>query len=120
MTFNLTYLFLAVLIYLSLLFLIAYATEHGKVSKRVINHPLTYVLSLGVYATSWSYYGSVGFAETQGYAFLTVYLGVTGFYSMNALDFVFWAVASLLLVRLLKTDSPRLWIPLGIVDPNAW
>lgn len=77
MTFNLTYLFLAVVVYLSLLFLIAFATEHGKISRRIVRHPITYVLSLGVYATSWSYYGSVGFAETQGYTFLTVYLGVT-------------------------------------------
>ncbi len=77
MTFNLTHLFLAVVGYLSLLFLIAYATERGKVPKRIVRHPLTYVLSLGVYATSWSYYGSVGFAKTQGYTFLAVYLGVT-------------------------------------------
>ncbi len=77
MTFSLTYLFLAVIGYLSLLFLLAYATELGKVPKRIIYHPLTYVLSLGVYATSWSYYGSVGFAESQGYNFLAVYVGVT-------------------------------------------
>ncbi len=77
MTFNLTHLFLATLAYLSLLFLIAYATEHGRIPGRIARHPATYVLSLGVYATSWSYYGSVGFAQTNGYAFLTVYLGVT-------------------------------------------
>ncbi len=77
MTFNLTYLFLAVVCYLSLLFLLAYATEKGRIPKRIIHHPLTYVLSLGVYATSWSYYGSVGFAESEGYTFLAVYLGVT-------------------------------------------
>ena len=77
MTFSLTYLFLAVVCYLSLLFLLAYATEKGKIPKRIIRHPLTYVLSLGVYATSWSYYGSVGFAESEGYTFLAVYLGVT-------------------------------------------
>lgn len=77
MTFSLTYLFLAVIAYLSLLFLLAYATELGKVPKRIIYHPVTYVLSLGVYATSWSYYGSVGFAESQGYSFLAVYVGAT-------------------------------------------
>ena len=77
MTFNLTYLFLAVVCYLLLLFLLAYATEHGKIPKRIVRHPLTYVLSLGVYATSWSYYGSVGFAESEGFTFLAVYLGVT-------------------------------------------
>jgi hypothetical protein len=43
----------------------------------VVRHPLTYALSLGVYATSWTYSGSVGFARSQGYAFLTIYLGVT-------------------------------------------
>ncbi len=83
MTFSLTYLFLAVVVYLSLLFLIAYATEHGRIPSRVARHPATYVLSLGVYATSWSYYGSVGFAETQGYTFLTVYLGVTIAFAMT-------------------------------------
>jgi len=77
MTISLTYLFFAVIGYLSLLFLLAYATDRGKIPKRVIYHPATYVLSLGVYATSWSYYGSVGFAESQGYSFLAVYLGVT-------------------------------------------
>ena len=77
MTYSLNYLFLAIVVYLLLLFLIAYATEHGLIPSRVARHPATYVLSLGVYATSWSYYGSVGFAETQGYTFLTIYLGVT-------------------------------------------
>jgi len=45
--------------------------------KRLVSHPLVYCLSLGVYATSWTYYGSVGLADTSGYAFLTIYLGVT-------------------------------------------
>jgi len=30
------------------------------------------------FTTSWTYYGSVGLADTSGYAFLTIYLGVTG------------------------------------------
>ncbi len=77
MTFNLSFIFLAVIVYLSLLFFIAYATESGRIPSRLARHPLTYVLSLGVYATSWSYYGSVGFAQSQGFTFLTIYLGVT-------------------------------------------
>ena len=77
MTFDLWILFLAGVVYLLVLFLIAYAAERGVIPSRVARHPLTYVLSLGVYATSWSYYGSVGFAQTQGYNFLTIYLGVT-------------------------------------------
>src|SRR3990167_3852652 len=77
MTFDLWILFLAGVAYLLILFLIAYAAERGWIPSAVARHPLTYVLSLGVYATSWSYYGSVGFALGQGYNFLTIYLGVT-------------------------------------------
>ncbi|HEY0722092.1 MAG TPA: ATP-binding protein [Gammaproteobacteria bacterium] len=77
MTIELWQLFLAALAYLLLLFLIAYATERGWLPRRLISHPLVYVLSLGVYATSWSFYGSVGFAASHGYNFLTIYLGVT-------------------------------------------
>lgn len=77
MKFELGTLFAASFIYLGLLFLIAYAAERGWFPSRMVRHPLTYVLSLGVYATTWTYYGSVGFAQSQGYNFLTIYLGVT-------------------------------------------
>ena len=63
--------------YLGLLFFIAHATENGWLPDALVHHPLVYALGLGVYATSWSFYGSVGFAQTQGYNFLTIYLGVT-------------------------------------------
>jgi 4-amino-4-deoxy-L-arabinose transferase-like glycosyltransferase len=43
------------------------------------------------------------------------YLALTGFYSMNAFDLVFWAVAALLVARLVRTDDVRLWRPLGLV-----
>ncbi len=66
------------LVYLGLLFLIAHATDAGWLPTRLVSNPLVYSLSLGVYATSWTYYGSVGLADTSGYAFLTIYLGVTG------------------------------------------
>jgi len=77
MSFELWQLFVAGVAYLLLLFLIAYAAEHGWLPQRLAHHPLTYTLSLGVYATSWSFYGSVGFAQSEGYNFLTIYLGVT-------------------------------------------
>jgi PAS domain S-box-containing protein len=76
-TIELWQLFLVGIGYLLLLFLIAYAADNGKLPAHWARHPLTYVLSLGVYATSWSFYGSVGFAASQGYNFLTIYLGVT-------------------------------------------
>ncbi len=77
MTYDLELLFGASICYLLLLFFIAYITDSGIVPERWIKHPLVYILSLGVYATSWSFYGSVGFAEREGFQFLTIYLGVT-------------------------------------------
>ena len=65
------------LLYLGLLFLIAHFTDRGRIPARWISHPLTYTLSLGVYATSWSYYGSVGFAHHNGLMYLTIYIGAT-------------------------------------------
>jgi Na+/proline symporter/signal transduction histidine kinase len=70
-------LFAAGMAYLGLLFLIAHVTDKGLIPERWVRHPAVYVLSLGIYATSWSYYGSVGFAADQGYLFITIYLGVT-------------------------------------------
>ncbi|WP_250656492.1 sensor histidine kinase [Alkalimarinus coralli] len=78
MSFNLIQLFLIGLTYLLLLFGIAWATEKGFIPKRVVRHPLTYVLSLGVYASAWAFYGSVGLAYEFGYGFLAYYLGVCG------------------------------------------
>ncbi len=63
--------------YLVVLFLLAYATDRGLIPARVASHPLTYTLSIGVYATSWTYYGSVGFAAHNGLLFLTIYIGAT-------------------------------------------
>jgi len=78
MTIELWWLFVFTIGYLALLFLIAWAADSGKLPQRFISNPVVYTLSLGVYATSWTYYGSVGLADTSGFAFLTIYLGVTG------------------------------------------
>ncbi len=77
MTFSLGTLFFGAIAYLSLLFLIAYASERGWIPARIVRHPAVYVLSLGVYATTWSYYGSVGFAANAGLTYITIYVGVT-------------------------------------------
>ncbi len=77
MQFELWQLFLVGVCYLGILFLIATATDHHWIPASVVRHPMVYTLSLGVYATSWSFYGSVGFAEKEGYNFLTIYLGTT-------------------------------------------
>ena len=66
------------LAYLALLFGIAYYTEKRAVSKRsIINNGYVYALSLAVYCTAWTYYGSVGRASTKGLDFITIYLGPT-------------------------------------------
>jgi len=76
-TLTISHLFAAALAYLALLFLLAYAAERGKLPAKLARHPLVVALSLGVYASSWTYYGSVGFAAHRGIAFLTIYLGPT-------------------------------------------
>ncbi len=64
-------------LYLLLLFLLAYATDQGYLPNRLVTHPLVYTLSIGVYATSWTYYGSVGYAAHHGLLFITIYIGAT-------------------------------------------
>ncbi len=71
-------LFIIVLCYLLLLFVVAYYAERKERSGRsIINNPYIYSLSLAVYCSSWTFYGSVGKAATSGLSFLTVYLGPT-------------------------------------------
>ncbi|HEU0196950.1 MAG TPA: ATP-binding protein [Nevskiaceae bacterium] len=70
-------LFVIALIYLGILFLVAYAAEQHWLPKRFVHHPVMWSLSLGCYASTWTYYGSIGFATHSGYLFLTIYLGVT-------------------------------------------
>jgi len=71
-------LFIVILGYLCLLFLIAYFAERReKTGRSVVSNPYVYSLSLAVYCTSWTFYGSVGKAATSGLSFLTIYLGPT-------------------------------------------
>ena len=67
-------LFAVVLVYLALLFLVAHLAEKKK-SKIWINNPYIYALSLAVYCTAWTYYGSIGVAATSGLNYLPIYIG---------------------------------------------
>lgn len=67
-------LFAVVLIYLAILFLAAHLAEKKK-SKIWINNPYIYALSLAVYCTAWTYYGSIGVAAKSGLDYLTIYIG---------------------------------------------
>src|SRR6476659_6101504 len=71
------------LAYIGLLFLIASygdrTRERGTPARTII-----YPLSLAIYCTSWTFFGSVGLASRTGYDFLTIYVGpilVIGFCS---------------------------------------
>jgi 4-amino-4-deoxy-L-arabinose transferase-like glycosyltransferase len=44
-----------------------------------------------------------------------VYLAIGNYYSMNCFDHLFWIVAILLLVRILKGADTRLWVLFGLV-----
>lgn len=62
-------------IYLGSLFFLAYLSERGFIPKKILDHPVVFVLSLGVYAGSWTIYGALGFAHESGYNYITFYLG---------------------------------------------
>ena len=62
------------MLYLALLFFIAFWAEKRK-SNFWANNPYVYSLSLAVYCTAWTYYGSIGVAANQGLEYLAIYIG---------------------------------------------
>ncbi|SFC34135.1 PAS domain S-box-containing protein [Marinospirillum celere] len=96
MSFTLTQIFLLGVGYLSLLFACGWLVEKDWLPKRLVRHPLIYILALGMYASAWAFYGSFGMAERYGYGYLTYYLGIAG-------AFVLAPVLLLPLLRLTRT-----------------
>jgi sigma-B regulation protein RsbU (phosphoserine phosphatase) len=75
------------LIYVLGLFAIAYYGDRkAREGRSLIDSPVIYSLSLAVYCTSWTFYGSVGRAVASGVGFLPVYLGPT------LMAFLWWFV----------------------------
>jgi Na+/proline symporter/signal transduction histidine kinase len=73
---NGTTVLLTAIAYVSLLFLIAWWGDRG--GRRFVSggpRAVVYALSLAVYCTSWTYYGSVGLASEHGLDFLPIYIG---------------------------------------------
>ncbi len=67
---------LVALAYLCALFAIAHAADTS--GRRLVSgraRATIYALALGVYCTSWTFYGSVGFASRAGLDFLGIYVG---------------------------------------------
>jgi Na+/proline symporter/nitrogen-specific signal transduction histidine kinase len=68
----------ASLAYLLLLFAVAWwADRRARAGRSVIDNAWVYTLSMGVYCTAWTYFGSIGRAATSGLWFLPIYLGPT-------------------------------------------
>ena len=62
--------------YLGLLFVLAvYVEKRARVRGGFTNSPWVYALSLAVFFTSWTFYGSVGFAINNGLQFFAIYVG---------------------------------------------
>lgn len=85
--------------YVSALFAVAwYADRTFRSRKESGGRPLIYALSLAVYCTSWTFFGSVGFAASAGYSFIAVYLGPVLLYLLG------WRFL-LRIVRLAKSQN---------------
>jgi Na+/proline symporter/CheY-like chemotaxis protein/two-component sensor histidine kinase len=64
------------LAYIGLLFLVAsYGDRTRGLGREGRARLLIYPLSLAIYCTSWTFFGSVGFASRTGFDFLTIYIG---------------------------------------------
>src|SRR6186713_1433149 len=73
-----TVIVLASFLYVGLLFAIAfYGDKRADQGRSIIANPYIYSLSLAVYATAWTFYGSVGRAAANGVGFLPIYIGPT-------------------------------------------
>ena len=63
-------------VYLALLFWVAKKADRERFSlSSWSRHPLVYMLALGVYCTSWTFYGLVGTAASRGWYYLPILLG---------------------------------------------
>ncbi len=84
--------------YLLLLFGIAYYGDRRRAQGRsLIANPYIYTLSLAVYCTSWTFYGSVGKAANEGLTFLPIYIGPT------LIAFLWWFIVRKL-IRICKIN----------------
>lgn len=75
MTFSFFHVALICLIYIGIVFAIAYTTEKGWIPDKVVTHPVVYIFSLGIFASAWSFYGVIDLAKNFGYGALAYYIG---------------------------------------------
>src|ERR1700691_1449709 len=63
------------LAYIGLLFLVASYRDRMRVARGASSRLVIYPLSLAIYCTSWTFFGSVGLASRTGFDFLAIYIG---------------------------------------------
>ncbi|WP_193161424.1 NahK/ErcS family hybrid sensor histidine kinase/response regulator [Microbulbifer hainanensis] len=68
------YLLFFALVYVALLFAVAWRAEHRK-QWLLRYRPLIYALTLAVYCSSWTFFGAVGQSVTSTWSYLPIYLG---------------------------------------------
>ena len=75
---NIWLVIVSALAYFGILFGVAYYSElKATQGKSIISNPYIYALSMAVFCTAWTFYGSVGRAASAGAGFLPIYLGPT-------------------------------------------
>jgi len=76
---TLNILVLVSLLYVALLFAVAFGADRAALRWRGtwLRSPVVYTLSLSIYCTAWTFYGAVGFAARSGLEYLTIYFGPT-------------------------------------------
>ncbi len=85
--------------YVGALFLVAWAGDRWTSTHAAKgSRPVIYALSIAVYCTSWTFYGSVGLAASTGYDFLPVYTGAI-------ISFLFGSALIRRVVRLAKNQN---------------
>jgi Na+/proline symporter/signal transduction histidine kinase/FixJ family two-component response regulator len=84
--------------YVGALFAVAWIGDRMAFRRTGAGRPLIYALSISVYCTSWTFFGSVGLGATTGFDFIPVYLG-------PMLLFIFGTPLILRIVRLAKRQN---------------
>jgi Na+/proline symporter/nitrogen-specific signal transduction histidine kinase len=73
---NIWIVIISALAYFGVLFSIAYYSDRkANKGKSIVSNPYVYALSMAVFCTAWTFYGSVGRAASNGVGFLPIYLG---------------------------------------------
>lgn len=66
---------LAVLYVLGLFWIAIWGDKESPTAKKLTRHPFVYSLSLAIYCTAWTFYGSIGEASRSGWSYLPILLG---------------------------------------------